>query len=104
MSRGVENGAAELGSELCGRSEEAGSGLEDPRTLVGRGSWKETVTWAEARSFCAPFHLSCCLASSGPDLSVLEQPSLGTGVGEKERKQCHVSAQCRGHLWASALE
>lgn len=33
-------GAAELGSEICGRPEEAeaGGGLEDPQTLVSRGS------------------------------------------------------------------
>lgn len=36
--RGRE-GAAELGSEICGKPEEAeaGSGLEDPQTLVSRG-------------------------------------------------------------------
>lgn len=92
-SRGVENGAAELGSEIFGRCENAGSELEDPWTLVSRGSWKETVTWTEARPSGAPFFLSCCLASLGPDLPVLEQLCLGPGVGEWERKQCHVCSQ-----------
>lgn len=44
-SRGMGDGAVELGSEIFGRSEKAGSGLEDPCTLVSSGSWGEIVTW-----------------------------------------------------------
>lgn len=40
---------AVLGSEIFGRSEKAGSELEDPRALVSRGSWKAIVTCTEAR-------------------------------------------------------
>lgn len=87
--------SCKLGSEICGRPEEAeaGGGPEDPQTLVSRGVLRERLSpGLKPGPLVLPF-ICPAAASSGPDLAVLEQPSLRPGIGGRERKQCHMPSQ-----------